>query len=84
MPMARTALLNTDTEDLKELLSNGKSYSVPPYQRDYSWKQEHWEDLWEDLIIKHRRSCWIIQTGRKRPLPYVKPEWRKLPRPFGH
>jgi len=48
--MARSTLLNTDTEDLKELLSNGKSYSVPPYQRDYSWKQEHWEDLWEDLL----------------------------------
>ena len=48
--MARSTLLNTDTEDLKELLSNGKSYTVPPYQRDYSWKQEHWEDLWEDLL----------------------------------
>ncbi len=47
--MSRSTLLNTDTEDLKELLSNGKSYSVPPYQHDYSWKQEHWEDLWEDL-----------------------------------
>jgi hypothetical protein len=34
--MARSALLNTDTEDLKELFSNGKSYTVPPYQRDYS------------------------------------------------
>ena len=48
--MNRSALLNTDTEDLKELLSNGKSYHVPPYQRDYSWKTEHWEDLWEDLV----------------------------------
>ncbi|QDS87599.1 hypothetical protein EC9_17780 [Rosistilla ulvae] len=48
--MTRNSLLNTDTEDLKELLSNGKSYKVPPYQRDYSWKQEHWEDLWEDLM----------------------------------
>jgi len=25
-------------------------YSVPPYQRDYSWKEEHWEDLWLDLL----------------------------------
>lgn len=25
-------------------------YSVPPYQRDYSWKEEHWEDLWLDLV----------------------------------
>ena len=47
--MARSTLLNTDTEDLKELLGSGKNYSVPPYQRDYSWRQEHWEDLWEDL-----------------------------------
>jgi hypothetical protein len=47
--MARSVLLNTDTEDLKEILSNGKTYSVPPYQRDYSWQTEHWEDLWEDL-----------------------------------
>lgn len=47
--MARSALLNIDTEDLKELLSNGKGYRVPRYQRDYSWKQEHWEDLWEDI-----------------------------------
>ncbi len=39
--MPRSTLLNTDTEDLKEILSNGKSYSVPPYQRDYSWKNEH-------------------------------------------
>lgn len=22
---------------------------VPPYQRDYSWKIEHWEDLWNDI-----------------------------------
>ena len=49
--MAGSTLLNTDTEDLKELLSNGKSYSVPPYQRDYSWKEEPWEDLWEDLTM---------------------------------
>ena len=48
--MTRSTLLNTDTEDLKELLSNGKNYEVPAYQRDYSWKQEHWEDLWEDLL----------------------------------
>ncbi|NKC14548.1 MAG: DUF262 domain-containing protein [Gammaproteobacteria bacterium] len=47
--MTKSSLLNADTEDLKELLSNGRSYHVPPYQRDYSWQQEHWEDLWDDL-----------------------------------
>jgi hypothetical protein len=70
--MARSALLNTDTEDLKELLGNGKSYSVPPYQRDYSWKQEHWEDLWEDLAEveahqeDHYMGAIVLETGERK------------------
>jgi hypothetical protein len=70
--MARSALLNTDTEDLKELLSNGKSYTVPPYQRDYSWKQEHWEDLWEDLATveinreDHYMGAIVLESGERK------------------
>ncbi len=70
--MARSTLLNTDTEDLKELLSNGKSYSVPPYQRDYSWKQEHWEDLWEDLATvetnreDHYMGAIVVESGERK------------------
>ena len=70
--MARSTLLNTDTEDLKELLSNGKSYSVPPYQRDYSWKQENWEDLWEDLAAveenreDHYMGTIVLETGERK------------------
>lgn len=47
--MGKSNLLVTATEDLKEILGNGKSYAVPRYQRDYSWREEHWQDLWEDL-----------------------------------
>ena len=70
--MPRSTLLNTDTEDLKELLSNGKSYSVPPYQRDYSWKQEHWEDLWEDLLTieasreDHYMGAIVLESGERK------------------
>jgi hypothetical protein len=70
--MARSTLLNTDTEDLKELLSNGKGYSVPPYQRDYSWKQEHWEDLWEDLLNieenkeDHYMGALVLESGERK------------------
>lgn len=32
-----------------ELISNGKNYIVPPYQRDYSWTEEQWEELWNDI-----------------------------------
>lgn len=23
---------------------------MPPYQRDYSWEEEQWEDLWNDIV----------------------------------
>ena len=70
--MSNSSLLNTDTEDLKELLSNGKHYSVPAYQRDYSWKQEHWEDLWEDLITveasreDHYMGAIVLESGERK------------------
>lgn len=47
--MATSNLLATNTVNLKTLLANGRIYHVPPYQRDYSWKDENWEDLWLDL-----------------------------------
>ena len=36
--------------DFGELIGNGKSYRVPPFQRDYSWADEQWEDLWTDIL----------------------------------
>jgi len=47
--MAKSNLLSTSTSTLLELIGNGRSYEVPPYQRDYSWTEEQWEDLWLDL-----------------------------------
>jgi hypothetical protein len=43
-------LLNANTVNFLELVGNGRTYVVPPYQRDYSWEQEQWEDLWEDIL----------------------------------
>ncbi len=54
--MGKSNLLVTATEDLKELLGNGKTYAVLRYQRDYSWKQEHWEDSSEDLCRLEEQS----------------------------
>ena len=47
--MAGTNILNTRTINYLELIGNGRSYRVPPYQRDYSWSEEQWEDLWNDI-----------------------------------
>ncbi len=35
-------------------MSNSLIYRIPWFQRDYSWTEEEWEDLWTDIkgIIK--------------------------------
>jgi len=48
--MAKANLLNTSTSTFLELIGNGRLYKVPPYQRDYSWTEEQWEDLWTDIV----------------------------------
>lgn len=48
--MAKANLLNTRTANYLELIGNGRIYRVPPYQRDYSWEEEQWEDLWLDIL----------------------------------
>ena len=48
--MARPALLETRVSTYAELIGNGRSYHVPLYQRDYSWSEEAWEDLWHDVV----------------------------------
>jgi len=45
-----TILLNTSTATLNELIGNGRIFRVPLYQRDYSWTEEEWEDLWLDIL----------------------------------
>jgi uncharacterized protein with ParB-like and HNH nuclease domain len=34
---------------LSDLIGNGKKFIVPRFQRDYSWTEEQWGDLWSDL-----------------------------------
>lgn len=47
--MAVSNLLDTSTVSFSDVIGNGKTYEVPPYQRDYSWKKDQWEDLWNDI-----------------------------------
>lgn len=49
--MAVNNLLDTSTVSLSDIIGNGKTYTVPPYQRDYSWKKDQWEDLWNDILV---------------------------------
>ena len=49
--MATGHLLDTKTVNLNDILGNGKIYRVPQFQRDYSWEQDNWEDLWNDIEL---------------------------------
>ena len=47
--MAKSNLLKTDDKTFLDIVGNGRIYRVPPFQRDYSWEEEQWEDLWNDI-----------------------------------
>lgn len=49
-------LLDTTTTTFGALMGNGKRYKVPDFQRDYSWKEEHWEELWLDIKSLSRNT----------------------------
>ncbi len=71
--MAVDNLLATSTVSLSDIIGNGKTYTVPPYQRDYSWKQDQWEDLWNDILaieesggVHYMGSIVLQNMGDKR------------------
>jgi len=41
---------NTSNDTYKQLLAGGSVFRIPRFQRDYSWKEDNWEDLWSDII----------------------------------
>lgn len=40
----------TENNTYRKLIGNGLTYKIPPFQRDYSWTDEEWEDLWSDIL----------------------------------
>lgn len=37
-------------DNLRGLLQGGKQYSIPMFQRPYSWNVDNWEVLWDDIL----------------------------------
>jgi len=64
--MTGKIFLNTGTAILAEVFSNSKVYEVPPFQRDYSWSEEEWDDLWYDILalngeLSHYMGYLVLQ-----------------------
>jgi hypothetical protein len=76
--MPKNILLDTRTANFLELIGNGKIYRVPPYQRDYSWQEEQWEDLWNDIIEmvddraqRHYMGALVIESINDREFQII-------------
>lgn len=40
----------TENNTFRKLIGNGLTYRIPRFQRDYSWADDEWEDLWSDIL----------------------------------
>ncbi len=65
---------NTSNQTLRKLMGNGLSYRVPPFQRDYSWTEQEWEELWQDIVAmtepggedSHYMGYLVLQSSDER------------------
>lgn len=43
------AEMSIDKKSIRNFLSSGKTFLIPYYQRQYNWRKEHCQTLWEDI-----------------------------------
>lgn len=55
--MSNTFLIEPSNQTFAQLMGNSDKYIVPRFQRDYSWEQEQWEDLWNDILELNVEGC---------------------------
>jgi len=69
-----TMNFNTTNATFRQLIGNGQSYCVPPFQRDYSWTEDEWDDLWQDITALfelegetvHYMGYLVLQTSDQK------------------
>ena len=70
---------NTSNQTYRQLLGNGLSYRVPPFQRDYSWEEDEWDNLWQDIqgILEsdgepaHYMGYLVLQTSDNKTFDVI-------------
>lgn len=65
--MTGANFLNKGEINWGALLGNGNVYHVPNFQRDFSWGEEEWDDLWNDILALneeelHYMSYIVLQS----------------------
>ncbi len=63
-----------ENDTLRSILGNVFFYTVPRFQRDYSWDLSQWQDLWYDLTAlrqdpdesAHYMGYLVLQSGDQK------------------
>ena len=74
-----TLNFNTTNSTYRQLLGNGLSYRVPPFQRDYSWTEDEWDDLWQDILglleadgeLSHYMGYLVLQSSNSKEFDII-------------
>lgn len=69
----------TENNTFRKLIGNGLTYRIPAFQRDYSWDEEEWEDLWRDLTAvlqdggesAHYMGYLVLETADERTFEVI-------------
>lgn len=70
--MAAENLLSAETETFGGIIKGDNKFFVPLYQRDYSWDQSNWDDLWQDIVTnrnsdsKHYMGSIVLVSQEKK------------------
>lgn len=43
-------LLTAETKNFQSIMTESRKLKIPQYQRDYSWSEEQWEELFNDIL----------------------------------
>ena len=64
---------DTSNMTYRQIMGNGLRYEIPKFQRDYSWESEHWDDLWQDIMMlvsneetEHYMGYLVLQTTNNK------------------
>lgn len=69
--------MDSKTTTLGKILEKG-TFLIPPFQRSYSWKTSHWQDLWQDIgdLVQENKEAeerhymgYVVLQERKKQHP---------------
>lgn len=76
---------DTSSQTLRQLLGNGLRYTIPKFQRDYSWTLEQWDDLWQDMEAvrrgdepAHYLGYLVLQTANDKEYTVIDGQQRMI------